>query len=267
MSPHASRDGIHRAKGQRVVTSARSSRRARIPLTCPSDRHRFGGVQVEQGGPTLCHTVIVTRSAMRYPVAPSSREPAPWRSWAARCTRPRRRPPGPGRWHRSTRRSATWSSRAPRTGRSTITSATRRRCRRPASGRHPATRSRTRTGTRTSRSSSRASRRPTRRTTGARCMSNGTAGRWTASTRTLRRRSATATRRSASTRPTSCPSTTACWTTRRSSGTSSARCLGRPGRTASTSRPARRAESPRTASGDTASSTTRSSSTCSTPRA
>ena len=53
---------------------------------------------------------------------------------------------------------------------------------------------------------------------GARCMSNGTAGRWTASTRALRRRSATATRRSATTPPPSCPSTTACSTTRRSCG-------------------------------------------------
>ena len=68
-----------------------------------------------------------------------------------------------------------------------------------------------------------------------------------------RRRSATATRRSATTRPHELPFYYSLLRRlRRSAGTSSARCSGRPGRTASTSWPARRAGSRRTASGATA---------------
>ena len=68
---------------------------------------------------------------------------------------------------------------------------------------------------------------------------------------------ATATTRFRTTPRTSCRSTTACSATAHagSARTTFARCSGRPGRTASTSCPARRAASRRTASGVTASST------------
>ena len=126
---------------------------------------------------------------------------------------------------------------------------------RPASA---ATRSRMPRAWGTRRSSSPPCARSTRRTAGATCTRSTTAARWTASSATPPCARATATTRFRTTPRTSCRSTTASSEQLPASArTTSARCSGRPGRTASTSCPGRRAGSRRTASGVTASSTRR----------
>ena len=159
------------------------------------------------------------------------------------------------RYGKARARSGTSSSRARRTARSTTTSATRRRYRRAGFGPPPGYTQPDAAGVGhapfelTALTSARPAALVGRRARAVERRQDG---------RLLQERagvSATATSRSATTRRGSCRTTTACSATRASARTTSARCSGRPGRTASTSCPARRAGSRRTASGATASST------------